>query len=229
MASRASRWLPESASLTQAVMIVALCAALNVLGGFTAKTLAIPIVYLDTVGTFVAAVLLGPWWGAAAGVTYNTTASLTFDPGTWPFAIVSVVVALLWGYGIRRFALGRSPIAFFALGVVVAVVSAIVASPIVLFVFGGATGSASDAITFAAQLAGLGQGPAVFLSNIESNLADKLLAGSLGLALVRALPGTTAAGVRLPATSRFGTLAMTSGGIAIGVVLALVAIALPHG
>ena len=210
-------------------MIVALCAALDVFGGFTAKTLAVPVVYLDPVGTFVAAVVLGPWWGAAAGVTYNVVASLTFDPGTWPFAIVSVVVALMWGYGISRFGLGRSPIAFFALGVVVAVVSAIVASPIVLFVFGGATGSASDAITFAAQLAGLGQGPAVFLSNIESNLADKLLAGSLGLALVRALPGTTAAGVRLPATSRFGTLAMTSGGIAIGVVLALVAIALPHG
>jgi energy-coupling factor transport system substrate-specific component len=229
MALGASRQLPENASLTQAVMIVALCAALNVFGGFTAKTLAIPIVYLDTIGTFVAAVLLGPWWGAAAGVTYNVTASLTFDPGTWPFAIVSIVVALLWGYGIRRFGLGRSPLTFFALGLVVAVVAAIVASPIVLFVFGGATGSASDAITFAAQLAGLSQGVAVFLSNIESNLADKLLAGSLGLALVRALPGTSLAGVRLPAQSRFGTLAMTTGGLAIGVALALVAMVLPHG
>lgn len=229
MALGASRRLPDNASLTQAVMIVALCAALNVFGGFTAKTLAIPIVYLDTVGTFVAAVFLGPWWGAAAGATYNVTASLTFDPGTWPFAIVSIVVALLWGYGIRRFGMGRSPITFFALGLIAAVVSAVVASPIVLFLYGGATGSASDAITFAAQLAGLDQGPAVFVSNIESNLADKVLTGSVGLALVRALPGASVAGLRLPAQSRFGTLAMTSGGLAIGVALVLVAMALPHG
>jgi energy-coupling factor transport system substrate-specific component len=229
MALGASRRLPDNASLTQAVMIVALCAALNVFGGLTARTLAIPIVYLDTVGTFIAAVLLGPWWGAAAGVTYNVTASLTFDPGTWPFALVSIVVALLWGYGIRRFGMGRSPITFFALGLVVAVVAAIVASPIVLFVYGGATGSAPDAITFAAQLAGYDKGPAVFLSNIESNLADKVLAGSIGLALVHALPATSLAGLRLPAQTRFGTLAMTTGGLAIGVALALVAIALPHG
>ncbi|HEY5628700.1 MAG TPA: hypothetical protein VIR16_04245, partial [Candidatus Limnocylindrales bacterium] len=137
--------------------------------------------------------------------------------------------ALLWGYGIRRFGLGRSPVTFFALGLVVAAAAAIVASPIVLFLYGGATGSASDAITFAAQLAGLDQGPAVFLSNIESNLADKVLAGSIGLALVRALPDASLAGVRLPAQTRFGTLAMTSGGLALGVVLALVATVLPHG
>jgi energy-coupling factor transport system substrate-specific component len=210
-------------SATQAVMIVALCAALNVLGGFAAKTLAIPIVYLDTIGTFVAAVVLGPWWGAAAGATYNVVASLTFDPGTWPFAVVSLVVALLWGYGIRSFGLGRSAASFFGLGIVVAVISAIAASPIVLWLYGGATGSASDAITFLFELVGLDQGLSVFVSNLVSNSADKLIAGSVGLALVRALPAVYLADLRLPAQSRFGLLGTAVAGVAIGLVLGAVA------
>ena len=204
-------------------MIVALCAALDVFGGFTAKTLAVPVVYLDTVGTFVAAVVLGPWWGAAAGVTYNVVASLTFDPGTWPFGVVSIVVALLWGYGIRRFGLGRSAWSFFGLGLVVAVASAIAASPIVLWLYGGATGSASDAITFLFELVGLDQGLSVFVSNLVSNSADKLIAGSVGLALVRALPETYLAGVRLPTRTRFGLLGTAAAGLAIGLALGVAA------
>ena len=44
-------------------MAVALCAALNLFGGFLAKTLAIPVVYLDTAGTFVAGPGAGPRGG----------------------------------------------------------------------------------------------------------------------------------------------------------------------
>jgi len=220
MAPAAASRLPQHVSATQAVMIVALCAALNVFGGFAARTLSIPVVYLDTVGTFVAAVLLGPWWGAAAGVSYNVVASFTFDPGTAPFAAVSIVVALLWGYGLRKFGLGRSAGSFLGLAIMVAVVASIVASPIVLWLYGGATGSASDAITFFFELIGLGQGPSVFLSNLVSNAADKLIAGSIGLALVRALPDTYLAGIRLPPPSRFGLLGTAAVGVAIGLGLA---------
>lgn len=223
MAQAVSSRLPSSISATQAAMIVALCAALNLFGGFAAKSLAIPVVYLDTVGTFVAAVILGPWWGAAAGAAYNVVASLTFDPGTWPFAVVSVVVALLWGYGIRRLGLGRSAWSFFGLGIVVAVVSAVAASPIVLWLYGGATGSASDAITFLFELVGLDQGISVFLSNLVSNSADKLIAGSIGLALVQALPEEYLAGLRLPARTRFGLLGTAAAGVAIGLGLGVVA------
>jgi energy-coupling factor transport system substrate-specific component len=227
MAPAAAQRLPQHVSATQAVMIVALCAALNVFGGFFTKTLAIPVVYLDTVGTFVAAVLLGPWWGAAAGVSYNVVASLTFDPGTAPFALVSIVVALLWGYGIRRFGLGRSAGSFLGLGIVVAVVSAIAASPIVLWVYGGATGSASDAITLLFELVGLDQGLSVFFSNLVSNAADKLISGSIGLALVRALPASYLVGLRLPAESRLGMLWTAAIGVAIGLGFAIVALLWP--
>ncbi len=228
MAQPAHWRLPRQVGATQAVMIVALAAAIDVLGGFLARTLAIPVVYLDSVGTFVAAVVLGPWWGAAAGAAYNAVASVSFDPGTWPFAAVSVVVALLWGYGIRGLGLGRSGASFLGLGLVVAVASAVAASPIVLWVYGGATGSASDAITFLFELVGLGQGPSVFASNLVSNAADKLIAASIGLALVQALPETYLEGLRLPAQSRLGVVATAAVGVAIGFVFALLALLWPH-
>ena len=217
MASAAASRLPQHVSATQAVMIVALCAALNVFGGFAAKTLSIPFLYLDTVGTFVAAVLLGPWWAAAAGASYNVVANFTFDPTTWPFAIVSVIVGLMWGYGLRRFGLGLG----------IAVVSSVVASAVVLFFFAGATGSASDAITLILELTGMNLGLAVFFSNLISNAADKLIAGSLGLALVRALPGTYLAGVRLPSQARFGLLGTTVVGIVVGIGFGVVALLWP--
>jgi energy-coupling factor transport system substrate-specific component len=227
MAQATRARLPQHVNATQAVLLVALCAALNVFGGFLAKTLVIPVVYLDTIGTFVAAVLLGPWWGAAAGVAYNVVASITFDPGTAPFAVVSVVVALLWGYGIRVLGLGRSTGAFLGLGIVVAVLSAIAASPIVLWLYGGATGSASDAITFAFELVGLDQGPSVFFSNLVSNAADKLLAGSIGLALVQALPTAYISGLQLPARGPRGLLATILAGIVLGVGFAVLALLWP--
>jgi energy-coupling factor transport system substrate-specific component len=228
MASAAVRRVPANMSVTQALLLVSLCAAVNVFGGFLAKTLAIPFLFLDTVGTFIAAVVLGPWWGAAAGVTYNATASYTFDPGTVPFALVSIAVALLWGYGIRSLGLGRSSGTFIGLGIVVAVVSSFVASPIVLWVYGGATGSASDAVTFLFEVLGFSQGLAVFVSNLANNMADKLIAGSLGLALIRVMPDTYLFGLRLPAPTRFGTVGVAAVGVCLGLAIGVAATLLPH-
>ena len=60
------------------------------------------------------------------------------------------------------------------------------------------------------------------------NVADKMMAGYVGLAIVRSLPEDLLAGVRLPGNGRFGTLVMVLAGEAIGVALALVYLALPQ-
>src|SRR4051794_24792829 len=41
--------------------------ALNVLLGTVVSWLKIPLLFLDTIGTVLIAVLFGPWWGALAG------------------------------------------------------------------------------------------------------------------------------------------------------------------
>ena len=228
MAPGAMRRLPAPVGMTQAVMIVALSAAVDILGGWIAGVLKVPV-FLDTVGTFVAAAVLGPWWGAAAGVANNVVSALFNGPSSIPFAIVSIAVALVWGYGLRTFGMGRNALTFLALNLLVALVAAFVSAPIVYFVFGGGTGHASDALTLAFEVAGKSLASAVLVSNLVLNAADKLITGYVGLAIVRALPEPYLVGLRLPATSRLGILAMAAVGVGLGVVLTLVYLALPAG
>jgi energy-coupling factor transport system substrate-specific component len=228
MASAAVRRVPANVSMTQAVMLVALAAAVDVLGGWVAGLLKVPV-FLDTVGTFVAAAVLGPWWGAAAGVGNNVVSALFNGPSSIPFAIVSVAVALVWGYGLRTFGMGRNGWTLLSLNLVVALVAALVSAPIVYLVFGGATGHPSDALTLAFEALGKGLASAVLVSNLILNVADKLITGYVGLAIVEALPDQYTAGLRLPAMSRLGILGMAAVGVGVGVVLGLVYLALPAG
>lgn len=228
LASALARRIPSTMSLTQAVMLVALAAAVDVLGGWIAGLLKVPV-FLDTIGTFVAAAVLGPWWGAAAGVANNLVSALFNGPSSVPFGIVSIAVALVWGYGLRSLSLGRSSITLLGLNLVVALVAAFVSAPIVYLVFGGATGHPSDALTFAFEVAGKSLAAAVLVSNLVLNAADKLITGYVGLAIVRALPEQYTVGLRLPAVSRAGILAVAAVGVGLGIVLTLVFLALPSG
>jgi len=219
---------PATMPLTFALLLVCLGAATDIIGANVAVALGLPV-FLDTIGTFVVAVVLGPWWGALTGILNNSVGALTpLGVNNIPFALVSVAVALVWGYGMRRFGLGRNAATFLFLNLVVAVVTALVASPIALFVYGGATGHPSDLITAALEVTGQGLGQAVLASNLVINVADKLIAGYVGLAIVRALPAQYTDGIRLPAVSRLGTLGMAAAGIAMGVALAVLYLALPR-
>jgi energy-coupling factor transport system substrate-specific component len=227
MASSGSRVVPAAVPVTVAVTLVPLAAATNILGSYLAGLLKVPV-FLDMIGTCVASIVLGPWWGALAGVLSNLGGALFNGPSNIPFALANVAGALVWGYGVRRFGMGRNGVTYFVLNLVVAVVVALVASPIVLFVYGGATGHSSDAITAALEITGQGLASAVVASNLVINVADKLIAGYVGLAIIRALPAQYLVGIRLPATSPLGTFAMAVVGIALGVALAAVYLALPH-
>jgi hypothetical protein len=96
------------------------------------------LLFLDTVGTAVAALRLGPWWGMLVGI--STNALLSFAPCKQQFfnyLIVNAVCGLVWGV------LGRSVVRFFKnnIGygelilkiVVIGAVSGFVASMIALF------------------------------------------------------------------------------------------------
>lgn len=214
--------------LTQAVLLVALASAVDVVGGWVDGLLKLPV-FLDSIGTFVAAAVLGPWWGALAGVGNNVISALFNGPSSVPFAIVSIAIAVVWGYGLRTFALGRNAVSLLGLNVVVAIVAAFVSAPIVYLVYSGATGHASDALTLAFEVAGKSLASAVLVSNLILNAADKLIAGYVGLAIVRALPEEYLVGLRLPAVTRVGIVGVAAVGVALGIVLAVVYLALPAG
>jgi len=81
--------------------IVLLGALLNLAGPhLNASLLGFHLVFLDMGGTLLAAMLLGPWWGAGVGVLSNAFNGLAFT-AYFPFAVVNVAGALAWGYWYR--------------------------------------------------------------------------------------------------------------------------------
>lgn len=207
--------------LTFVVTLVPVAAALNIVGGTINTALKLPT-FLDMIGTCVAAIVLGPWWGALVGVITNVGGSFINGPIGIPFALANVAGALVWGYGVRSWGLGRNNATYFGLNVIVALAVSAAAAPIVIFVFGGATGHSSDAITAAFAQAGQDLITAVFASNVIVSLADKIIAGYVGLAIIWALPSNLTSGLRLPAQQGMKGVLTAVIGIVIGVALLLV-------
>src|SRR5690554_7436917 len=86
-------------------LAVVLCVAavgLSQFLNFSVTALQLPL-YLDMVGTALAAFAFGPWAGAAVGVATNLTGNLMHgDFSGWGFAFVQIAGAVVWGYEIGR-------------------------------------------------------------------------------------------------------------------------------
>ncbi|MEV7692849.1 helix-turn-helix transcriptional regulator [Microbacterium sp. NPDC089189] len=180
--------LPLTARMGLAALIVLLCVAVNLVGGRTILLLGLPL-YLDMIGTAVAAIALGPWFGVAVAVGTHAAGALIEQSFVgMPYALVNVVGALIWAYGVRRWGLGRSPVRFLALNMIVAVSCTAVSVPMTLiFHHGLTTHPASESMIERLLTVGGGLGVALFSSNIVTSVLDKLITGFIALAAAPAL------------------------------------------
>ena len=208
------------------VTIIPVCVALNIVGGYIASALRLPV-YLDMIGTAISAIVLGPWWGALVGVLTNCGSALISGPTSLPFAIVNVVGALLWGYGVRSWRLGRTIPRFFLLNINVAIACTIVAAPIIVLVFGGATGNGADALTGTFLAVGQNLVASVFSSNILTSLADKIIGGFVALAIIEALPKSLTSGLDIVKATPLKGILWAVAGVVIGALIVVVFLAIP--
>ena len=206
---------------TLIVTLVPAAAALDIVGGVLTTSIGLPI-YLDTIGTCVAAIVLGPWWGALAGILANLGGAVFLSPTNIPFGLVNALAALMWGYGVRTFLLGRNPYTYFGLNAAVGVATGAVGALIALVVFGGTTGHPSDALTAALVQAGEALREAVLTSSVLTSLGDKIIAGFVALAIIRALPPSLSDGLVLPGPVGMRSLSLVTVGTVIGVAIVLV-------
>jgi energy-coupling factor transport system substrate-specific component len=206
--------------------IVPLAAALNLVGGYIINTFRLPI-FLDMLGTAVTAFTVGPWWGAVTGIITNIGESLIISPIYLPFAVVNVAGAIVWGYA-ARYGWGKDFVRLLVLGVVVAVVSSLIAVPIIVFVFGGATGVPNDVITAALIAAGGALFQSAFISNIIASLSDKIISTFLAVAIVAALPPILKSRVQLAQYSGLKAVGYSLVGIIIGVAIMVYIILTTH-
>jgi len=206
--------------LTFVVAIVPVAAALNIVGGYINSALKLPT-FLDMIGTMVTAVVLGPWWGALVGAITNIVASFISGPISLPFAVVNVAGGLVWGYA-HRAGWMKKNWSFFLVNILVAFVSTLFATPIYVFIFGGATGHFSDVMTAAFLAMGDQLIVSVFKSNILVSLADKIIAGYVGLAIIEALPASMTGDTELPKSEGLNRIIVPIIGIVVGLLFVFV-------
>ena len=174
---------PRRPGATSSLCLVLACLVLNYTGHAAVGWLALPL-YLDMVGTAVAAIVLGPWHGVAVAVLTNVLGVSVNGPAALPFGVVNVAGALVWGFGARSARFNRSLTRYFTLNALTAVVCTVAAAPLLLVLFHGGTGHAGDSLTHTFTTMGEPLVLAVFQANLFTSVVDKLIAGFFVLAVL---------------------------------------------
>jgi hypothetical protein len=148
-------------------------------------------VFLDMIGTALAAFVLGPWWAAMLGLTTNALLYFVHAPSydPLPYALVNMAGGLWWGYALRSrpirgsfFQRDWDPTAFMQasliLGVVGGVLCALLATAVSILL------SARELVVdvnlfqrFAAEA----------LKSLIPNVSDKVASVLMGALMVRSL------------------------------------------
>ncbi|GKX31786.1 ABC transporter permease [Vallitalea longa] len=168
-----------------ALLIIPIAVAVNFVGGQLASLLKLPM-YLDTIGTIFAAMLCGPWVGAATGLLTNVLTGIA-NPVNFAFIPVSVVLGLVTGYLSRKNMFNvwwKWLISMIIMGLV----SIIVAAPIVVYVFGGITGGGTSIITATAMAAGANIWAAVFGTEGIFTVLDRIISYFISYAVMKVIP-----------------------------------------
>ncbi|MCC6189520.1 MAG: ECF transporter S component [Anaerolineales bacterium] len=171
---------------TQALVLIPVGIVLNIVVGQLASALKLPI-FLDSIGTMLVALLVGPWAGALTGFLGNLIWGLITDPVAAPFALVALIIGLVTGLLARAGLFKRWWQALLS-GVIVTLALAPVAILVRAYLFGGVTGSGADFITGYLLKVGQDLFGAVVVTVIASNLVDKVITALLAWGIVKYLP-----------------------------------------
>lgn len=167
------------------VLIIPICVAINFVGGQVATILKLPV-YLDAIGTMLAAMLCGPVIGASAGALTTLIMSLT-NPTNFPFIFVSVLTGTVMGL-LVKFRMLTSWWKWIISMVILSLTAIITSAPIVVWLYGGVTGGGSSVITAFAMMAGANIWTAVFGVEGFFTFIDRILSFIICLIAVRTLP-----------------------------------------
>lgn len=172
---------------TTTLVLIPVAIAINLVVGNLIFTLKVPL-YLDSIGTVLVGVLVGPWAGAVTGFLANVMWTAL---GWFPEAIAWAGVAALIGVLASVFnrsgwmeSIGKSALA----GLITGIIAAVLSAPIAAYVFGGVTGSGTDALVAMFRAAGADALGANIGQGIVSDPIDKLVTFVLVWAIMRGLP-----------------------------------------
>ncbi|MFT3688497.1 ECF transporter S component [Paenirhodobacter sp.] len=171
---------------TRNLVLVAIGIALNVALGQAVSFLKLPV-FLDSIGTMLAAVLCGPVIGALTGLLTNLLWGLLEGPTAAFFAPVSMMIGIAAGL-LAYAGMFRSWWRAAISGAVIAIALSVIAVPIRIYLFGGVTGSGADFAVAYLLKVGESLFGSVLVTVIGTNLLDKIVTALLVWGILRGLP-----------------------------------------
>lgn len=156
---------------TKVLTFSAICIVLNIVLGKITDLLTLSSLFLDTIGTILGAVVLGPINGAIIGGCTNLVLGIISGPSNIPFAIVNIALGLFVGYTVKdgNFGFKKALI----IGLILAVLVPLIGTPISILVFGGIGGSGLDFVFGFLRKAGQSIFTSAFIPRIMANIIDK--------------------------------------------------------
>ena len=169
-----------------ALPFVAFCIALNLTAGQVTAALKIPL-YLDSIGTILVAVLVGPWSAVLCGSTANLLATAFGNPSMIFFIPVVAVIGAFSGFLARR---GWFRKWYFVVmgGILQGILAAIVSAPISAYVFGGVMMAGTDFLVLYFRSVGNTLLNSVVYQGLASDPADKVVSFLIVFFLTKNLP-----------------------------------------
>lgn len=160
--------------------------AINIVVGFIATTLKLPI-YLDAIGTIIVTILGGLVPGILTGILSFLLGGLLTNP-VLPYFILTQAVIAIYLYHTLNNGWYKKILHQVLCGIGLGIVAGIVSAPVIVYLFGGITGSGRSLITAFLLASGEGILESVIYSGLTSEPIDKTIQILLGVFVVKGLP-----------------------------------------
>lgn len=153
------------------ISFISIAIAINLVGANLALFLRLPI-YLDTIGTLLIAVILGPWYAASTAFLSALINWMTTDIFSLYYSPVAIVVAIITGILIKR---NCKPSSLLWKSLIISLPGTIIASVITVILFKGITSSGSSIIAQFLHGIGLDMTSSLILVQFGTDYMDRLI------------------------------------------------------
>jgi energy-coupling factor transport system substrate-specific component len=169
-----------------AIPFIAFGIALNLTVGQITIALKIPL-YLDSIGTILAAVLVGPYAGIITGSIANLMAAAFGNPTMMFFIPVVVVIGAFTGFIANKGWFKRWYLCIPG-GILQGILAATVSAPISTYLFGGTMMAGTDALVYFFRSTGHTILTSVFYQGLTSDPIDKAISYLIVFFVLKNLP-----------------------------------------
>ena len=165
------------------ITLIALAIVINIVGSYIALGLHLPI-YLDSMGTIMTAILLGPFYGLFPGVLSALITGMTSDIYALYYMPVGIVLGVMTGFVFQKNKSNKLFVKSFCISVPASLISACITAT----VFGGITSSGSTMLVQLLAKTPVGLTLSCLIVQFFTDYFDRLLSLWLVFSVIKKLP-----------------------------------------